>query len=77
LLQELVELASPFGQIVQSKLNVGPNRNQAFIEFSDVSLAVQMVNFFASSSEPAKVRAHDRRQHDCCIVQLVAVSTLT
>ena len=55
LLQELVELASPFGQIVQSKLNVGPNRNQAFIEFTDVSLAIQIVNFFASSSEPAKV----------------------
>jgi RNA recognition motif. (a.k.a. RRM, RBD, or RNP domain) len=61
LLQELVELASPFGQIVQSKLNVGPNRNQAFIEFTDVSLAIQMVNFFASSSEPAKVGGHDEQ----------------
>lgn len=61
--QELVELASPFGQIVQSKLNVGPNRNQAFIEFTDVNLAVSMVNFFASSSEPAKVsRQHCDRQ---------------
>lgn len=56
--QELVELASPFGSIVQSKLNVGPNRNQAFIEFTDVNLAVQMVNFFASAAEPAKVCKH-------------------
>lgn len=56
--QELVELAAPFGNIVQSKLNVGPNRNQAFIEFTDVNLAVQMINFFATSSEPAKVGMH-------------------
>ncbi len=54
-MQELVELAAPFGHIVQSKLNVGPNRNQAFIEFTDQALAVQMVNYFATSAEPAKV----------------------
>lgn len=58
-MQELVELSAPFGNIVQSKLNVGPNRNQAFIEFTDQNLAISMVNFFATSSEPAKV--HDLR----------------
>ena len=53
--EELTELASPFGKVLQSKLNVGANRNQAFIELPDENLAIQMVNYFATSSEPAKV----------------------
>ncbi len=61
-----MELAAPFGEIVQSKLNVGPNRNQAFIEFTDQSLAIQMVNFFASSSEPAKVLLSWQERLGCC-----------
>ena len=52
---ELAELAEPWGKIVQSKLNVGANRNQAFIEFPTQEQAVSMVQFFATSPEPAKV----------------------
>lgn len=53
--EELVELAQPFGRLVQSKLNVGPNRNQAFIEFPDQNSAVTMCNYFNGSADPAKV----------------------
>uniref|UniRef100_A0A2P2L6R2 RRM domain-containing protein n=1 Tax=Rhizophora mucronata TaxID=61149 RepID=A0A2P2L6R2_RHIMU len=31
--EELVELCKPFGRIVNTKCNVGANRNQAFVEF--------------------------------------------
>ena len=31
--EELVELCKPFGKIVNTKSNVGANRNQAFVEF--------------------------------------------
>ena len=54
--EELVELAAPFGSLVQSKLNVGPNRNQAFIEFPDQPTAIAMCNYFNGSADPAKVR---------------------
>ena len=51
-----MELAAPFGSLVQSKLNVGPNRNQAFIEFPDQPTAIAMCNYFNGSADPAKVR---------------------
>lgn len=54
--EELVELCKPFGRIVNSKCNVGANRNQAFVEFVDLNQAISMVSYFASSSEPAQVR---------------------
>jgi hypothetical protein len=31
--EELIELGKPFGTVVNTKCNVGANRNQAFIEF--------------------------------------------
>lgn len=55
--EELEDLSKQFGRLVKSKLNVGPNRNQAFIEFPDVNSAVNMVHHFMSSAEPAKVRS--------------------
>uniref|UniRef100_A0A2P2L6S0 Polypyrimidine tract-binding protein homolog 1 isoform X3 n=1 Tax=Rhizophora mucronata TaxID=61149 RepID=A0A2P2L6S0_RHIMU len=54
--EELVELCKPFGRIVNTKCNVGANRNQAFVEFADLNQAIQMVSYYASSSEPAQVR---------------------
>ncbi|RYR33095.1 hypothetical protein Ahy_A10g047665 isoform A [Arachis hypogaea] len=53
---ELVELCRPFGKIVNTKCNVGANRNQAFVEFADLNQAISMVSYYASSSEPAQVR---------------------
>lgn len=53
---ELIELASPFGRVLQTKVGVGPSQNQAFVEFGDLNSAIQMVSYYASSSEPAKVR---------------------
>lgn len=54
--EELEDLSRNFGTLVKTKLNVGANRNQAFIEFPDVQSAVNMVHHFMSSAEPAKVR---------------------
>uniref|UniRef100_A0A0E0C4Q0 RRM domain-containing protein n=1 Tax=Oryza meridionalis TaxID=40149 RepID=A0A0E0C4Q0_9ORYZ len=54
--EELVELGSPFGKVVNTKCNVGANRNQAFIEFADQNQAIAMISYFASSAEPAQVR---------------------
>lgn len=31
--EELIELGKPFGKVVNTKCNVGANKNQAFIEF--------------------------------------------
>ncbi|XP_027152651.1 LOW QUALITY PROTEIN: polypyrimidine tract-binding protein homolog 1-like [Coffea eugenioides] len=54
--EELIELCNPFGKVVNTKCNAGSYRNQAFIEFVDLSQAINMVNYYASSSEPAHVR---------------------
>ncbi|XP_004491824.1 polypyrimidine tract-binding protein homolog 1-like isoform X2 [Cicer arietinum] len=54
--EELIELCNPFGKIVNTKCNVGANRNQAFVEFVDLNQAISMVSYYASSSEPAQVR---------------------
>ncbi|KAL2898497.1 Polypyrimidine tract-binding protein-like protein 1 [Bienertia sinuspersici] len=54
--EELIELCKPFGKIVNTKCNVGANRNQAFVEYSDLNQAISMVSYYASSSEPAQVR---------------------
>ncbi|XP_035550727.1 polypyrimidine tract-binding protein homolog 1 isoform X1 [Juglans regia] len=54
--EELIELCKPFGKIVNTKSNVGANRNQAFVEFADLNQAISMVSYYASSSEPAQVR---------------------
>jgi polypyrimidine tract-binding protein 2 len=31
--EELVQLCKPFGKVVNTKVNVGANHNQAFVEF--------------------------------------------
>ncbi|GLT36192.1 hypothetical protein SLA2020_105860 [Shorea laevis] len=54
--EELIDLCKPFGKIVNTKCNVGANRNQAFVEFADLNQAIQMVSYYASSLEPAQVR---------------------
>ncbi|KAL0343868.1 UNVERIFIED_CONTAM: Polypyrimidine tract-binding protein1 [Sesamum angustifolium] len=54
--EELVELCRPFGKIVNTKCNVGANRNQAFVEYVDLNQAINMVTYYASSSEPARIR---------------------
>ncbi|CAO2208706.1 unnamed protein product [Urochloa humidicola] len=54
--EELVELGTPFGRVVNTKCGVGANRNQAFIEFADQNQAIAMISYYASSAEPAQVR---------------------
>ncbi|KAF6140901.1 hypothetical protein GIB67_042314 [Kingdonia uniflora] len=53
---ELIELGKPFGKVVNTKCNVGANRNQAFIEFADLNQAIAMISYFASASDPAQLR---------------------
>ncbi|WMV20682.1 hypothetical protein MTR67_014067, partial [Solanum verrucosum] len=54
--EELIELGKPFGRVVNTKCNVGANRNQAFIEFAELNQAIAMISYYASSSEPAQVQ---------------------
>ncbi|XP_019092018.1 PREDICTED: polypyrimidine tract-binding protein homolog 1 isoform X2 [Camelina sativa] len=54
--EELIDLCKRFGKIVNTKSNVGANRNQAFVEFADLNQAISMVSYYASSSEPAQIR---------------------
>ncbi|KAJ3670920.1 hypothetical protein LUZ60_008346 [Juncus effusus] len=54
--EELIEFGKPFGKVVQTKCNVGTNKNQAFIEFGDVNQAMAMISYYATATEPAQVR---------------------
>lgn len=54
--EELIELCKLFGKVVNTKCNVGANRNQAFVEFADLNQAISMISYYASSSEPAQIR---------------------
>jgi RNA recognition motif-containing protein len=53
--QELTTLCSPFGTVANVLVNVGPNRNQAFVEFDDLNSAIAIVEHFKSSGETAMV----------------------
>ena len=70
--EELRELCAPFGRLVQSKLNVGANKNQAFVEFPDQTSAINMVSYFASSADPAKVRG----RLTCMLLQTVIIGIM-
>ncbi|KAJ3673379.1 hypothetical protein LUZ60_006753 [Juncus effusus] len=54
--EELAELCKPFGPIIDTKCNVGANRNQAFVEFAELNQAISMVSYYATSSDPAQIR---------------------
>mmetsp|Transcript_28778 Transcript_28778/g.51471 ORF Transcript_28778/g.51471 Transcript_28778/m.51471 type:complete len:202 (-) Transcript_28778:1161-1766(-) len=54
--QELTTLCSPFGTVANVLVNVGPNRNQAFVEFDDLNSAIAIVEHFKSSGETAMIR---------------------
>ncbi|OWM64569.1 hypothetical protein CDL15_Pgr020536 [Punica granatum] len=53
---ELIEICNPFGKVINTKGNVGANKNQAFVEFAELGQAIAMVSYYASSPEPAQVR---------------------
>ena len=52
--EELIELCKPFGKVVNTKVNVGANHNQAFVEFVSLPLpppslcAFSVVSLFPS-----------------------------
>ena len=46
--EELIELCKPFGKVVNTKVNVGANHNQAFVEFVSAlssSIAMRVPHF--------------------------------
>ncbi|CAJ1947017.1 unnamed protein product [Sphenostylis stenocarpa] len=57
--EDLIGLCSPFGKVVNLLCNVGPNKNQGFVEFGDISEAISMVSNYVSSSDPVKL--HGRK----------------
>ncbi|CAJ2676083.1 unnamed protein product [Trifolium pratense] len=67
--EELIELGKPFGHVVNTKRNVGSNRNQAFIEFADLNQAIAMISYYASLSEPAQVRGKTVYLHSAIFKQ--------
>jgi hypothetical protein len=48
--EELIELCKPFGKVVNTKVNVGANQNQAFIEFVSATPAQSSSSSSSSSS---------------------------
>jgi len=48
--EELIELGKPFGKVVNTKCNVGANRNQAFIEFVSVTSFIFKSLFVSSET---------------------------
>ncbi len=48
--EELIELCKPFGKVVNTKVNVGANQNQAFIEFVSATPAQSFSSSSSSSS---------------------------
>lgn len=53
--EELKELCTPFGRLVHIMVNLGQNKNQALVEFSDRAGAMKMVSHFENSGRPAMV----------------------
>jgi hypothetical protein len=57
--EELIELCKPFGKVVNTKVNVGANHNQAFVEFVSLSLPfpslLSFVAFVSVSFRPVRV----------------------
>lgn len=45
--EELIELCKPFGKIVNTKCNVGANRNQAFVEFVRIVALISSFSFIS------------------------------
>jgi RNA recognition motif-containing protein len=59
--EELAELGSPFGKVVNTKCNVGANRNQAFIEFVSITSRILLSFILVMVSVYALVAANDRK----------------
>jgi hypothetical protein len=72
--EELIELCKPFGKVVNTKVNVGANHNQAFVEFvstqgkenfSFVYLCISKL-FLGFQCFSASCRAHTRFSDKRC-----------
>lgn len=48
--EELIELCKPFGKVVNTKVNVGANHNQAFVEFVSTRTKRTFFSYFFAKS---------------------------
>ncbi|XP_020205519.1 polypyrimidine tract-binding protein homolog 1 isoform X1 [Cajanus cajan] len=53
---DLAELCTPFGKVVNVVCCVGLNKNQGLVEFEDINQAISMVSHYASSSDSMRIR---------------------
>jgi len=53
---EISAVCAAYGPVMQVMVNVGRDRNQAFVQFADINSAVQLVNHHAATNEPLLVR---------------------
>eukprot|EP00899_Mesostigma_viride_P014708 jgi/Mesvir1/23238/Mv09240-RA.2 len=54
--EELQAICAPFGKVLNTKMNVGPSKNQAFVEMETLHQAIALVSFYAAAAEPPTVR---------------------
>jgi RNA recognition motif-containing protein len=52
--EELIELCKPFGKVVNTKVNVGANHNQAFVEFVSTRTKKNFFSYFFPKSGSCK-----------------------
>lgn len=57
-----MQLCKPYGRVVRLRLNAGAIKHQAFVEFENVNVAMQMIYSFVGSADPPRVRP----QGACC-----------
>lgn len=51
-----MQLCKPYGRVVRLRLNAGAIKHQAFVEFENVNVAMQMIYSFVGSADPPRVR---------------------
>lgn len=64
--EELVDLCKPFGKVINTKCNVGANRNQAFVEFVSALLSLTASSFDFSASGSRVSVMLSLMFHRCC-----------
>lgn len=53
---DIMQLCKPYGRVVRLRLNAGAIKHQAFVEFENVNVAMQMIYSFVGSADPPRVR---------------------
>jgi hypothetical protein len=70
---DIMQLCKPYGRVVRLRLNAGAIKHQAFVEFENVNVAMQMIYSFVGSADPPRVR----QQSACCCSRGPAHTSVT